>query len=455
MHYFKYENREYCVDEEVPSCLKIDKEFKAALDVWESSGRNISAERLREALYEEGIQKSTADEVADDILEYRKLISVTSDESNIDFSLHSIELHIAHGCNLGCKYCFASKGDYGTSWRLMDSDTASRAIDMLVAQAPQEKTLGIVFFGGEPLLNVPIIKHVMQYVRDIYPNRKFTYSVTTNGTLLDDAFIELAARDGFHTLISMDDGQAMQDTLRPFKNGKGSSFIIKQNISKYMDAVSFGVRATITKKNTNLKEMCREFESIGFNRAYFAPVSSTDESIALDEMALYVLDKELDSLANEAVDAAGRGKRAFYQGFSDQILRIMNGSRLVYGCGAGRRFVAVSPEGYLYPCHRFVGMDSFCLGNIWESEALPTQEKFWNATVESRGDCKSCWLRSYCGGGCCWEAANDDGTITIARDKTLCMFRQKLFEHAVDICWRLQDSTNKQCGDDDVPSGAC
>lgn len=364
MHFFSVSDRRYCFDEVTRNCFQVDQASEDALRIFEASGRTVNSKLLTKSLAAKGYDQTTIAELEDDIDEYQRLSERTFLTKDTPRKLRSIELHVSHACNLGCSYCFAGKGDYGTSPLLMTDEIAFKAVDYLVASSSENETLAIVFFGGEPMINEPLIWKTVDYSKRIYPNRNFTYSITTNGTLLNDTAVTSFKEHGFSVLISLDGTGCKHDASRPYKTGGGSFSDIDKNVRRFSESFPFGARATLTNNNCNLVEDYLQFKEMGFRRIYFSPVSSFDENIKLDEHSLNKIRAGLIDLADQYLKQIDQGEKPLFRTLKTAVDLIMSNRIAFVGCGAGRRFISVTPEGDVYPCHRFVGMMRFKMGNI-------------------------------------------------------------------------------------------
>lgn len=442
MHFFSVSTRKYCFDESLHQCFLVDMPSEIALRAWEDSGRILSASELADVLRREGFTEDTVDEIREDLEEYIALSAQELNKVTTPHKLCSLELHVSHSCNLGCSYCFAGKGDYGIPQRMMSRKVAFAAVDTLVSQSCPEDQLSIVFFGGEPLLNKSLIHDTVEYVRKSYPDRSFSFSITTNGTLLDDEIVSRFVKSSFSVLVSMDGIGDRHDSARPYKNGKGSYLDISCNIKKYCSTLPFGVRATLTKGNCDILSEYIEFIKIGFKKTYFSPVSSRSEKIMLDQCALDHIREQLEVLANMCVEELMEGKRPTFRSFWLPLAQIRNAALATVGCGAGRRFIAVTPNGDCYPCHRFVGMTAYKLGNVLTGVKTSGLSANWDKTVDKRSDCSKCWIRDYCGGGCEWEAADLNQLSDHSFFPSSCEYRRMCYEMAFDILSRLREGSN-------------
>ena len=437
MHFFSVGDRRYCFDESTRNFFRVDQASEDALRLFEASDRPTNIDSLIQPLKEKGYDSATIAELKNDLIEYSSLSEQKVLARDTPRTLRSIELHVSHACNLGCSYCFAGKGDYGTAPLLMTDEIAHRAVDYLVANSSEEETLSIVFFGGEPMLNEPLIWRTIDYVKQAHSNRSFTYSITTNGTLLNESAVEKFKNHGFSVLVSLDGVGCKHDASRPYKTGGGSFSDIDRNVRHFSDSFPFGARATLTKNNCDLVEDYEQFKDMGFRRIYLSPVSSDEKDIALDKHSLSEIKKGLTALSDRYFEQVTRGEKPLFRTLKTCIDLILSRNVALVGCGAGRRFISVTPEGDVYPCHRFVGMNRYKMGNILIGVENGRYEENWEQNVEKRDDCASCWARTFCGGGCSWEAADDTGYLPVSKYPVSCEYRKACYEVAFDLIARL------------------
>lgn len=437
MHEFSISDRSYLVDEETFVCLSPDGVASRGLRLWEECGRGPEGD-VRSRLLAEGFPADSVEEFVGELSELREMLAAPRATEEVPPSIRSIELHVAHTCNLGCRYCFAGQGDYGLEQRLMPDEVAFRAVDMLVEGSDSSDSLGIVFFGGEPLVNRALIRRTITYAEEHHSERAFQYSITTNGTLIDEEAVALFRENKFTVVVSMDGVGETQDALRPYKNGRGSSADIVRNVQNLSKHIPATVRCTLTKRNLAMMAICDELCSIGFQKVHFAPVSAEDDDLRIDGASLRLLKRELLGLADGFIERAKEHRTQVFSGFDALLSQLNRGITTSVGCGAGRRLVAVAPDGDLYPCHRYVGTAAYKMGDVWRGIDDSAAERFRGVDTSSREDCRTCWIRSLCGGGCVHEASRDDGSIGRVADSVMCDYRRTCAEVAVDLLWRLE-----------------
>ncbi|MEG1240375.1 MAG: thioether cross-link-forming SCIFF peptide maturase [Oscillospiraceae bacterium] len=313
-------------------------------------------------------------------------------------------LHVSHDCNLRCRYCFASTGDFGTGHRLtMDFETAKRAIDFVIEKSGSRRNIEVDFFGGEPLMAMDTVKKTVAYARSIEEEhgKCFRFTITTNGVLLDDENIAYINKEMSNAVLSLDGRPAVNDYMRKTINGKGSYDTIVPKFKKLVDGrgdKDYYLRGTFTHNNLDFAADVTHVASLGFRNISVEPVVSEPEcSWALQDDDIPTILAEYEKLAEEL---KGRDDINFFH-FNVDLAQGPCVIKRMRGCGAGCEYVAVTPEGDLYPCHQFVGNAEYKLGNVFEGtfdHAL--SDKFAELNIYTREDCKTCWARFYCSGGC-------------------------------------------------------
>ena len=327
-------------------------------------------------------------------------------------------LHVAHSCNLACSYCFAGQGKYHGKDALMSFETGKRAFDFLVENSGTRRNLEVDFFGGEPLLNWDVVKKLVEYARSIEKekNKNFRFTLTTNGVLIDDEVIEFANKEMSNVVLSLDGRKDVHDRFRVDYAGKGSYDKILPKFKKLVDSregKNYYMRGTFTHFNTDFTKDIFHMADLGFKELSMEPVvCSSDSPSALTDEDLPTLFEQYEILAKEIINRRKKGDGfTFYH----YMLDLRNGPciyKRISGCGSGTEYMAVTPKGDLYPCHQFVGEEEYCLGNIWDGVKKPeVQDKFRLCNAYSREECKECWAKLYCSGGCAANSYHATGSV--------------------------------------------
>ena len=413
-------------------------EAKAA--VCEALSSNYRQEEIREAF--EDIQELidreelfTADVYKDYVMDFKKRQTVVK----------ALCLHIAHDCNLACQYCFAEEGEYHGRRALMSFEVGKKALDFLIANSGSRINLEVDFFGGEPLMNWDVVKQLVEYGRsqETVHNKKFRFTLTTNGVLLNDEIMEFCNKEMSNVVLSLDGRQAVNDKMRPFRNGKGSYELIVpkfQKFAKERGDKDYFVRGTFTRHNLDFAADVLHFADLGFEKMSVEPVvAPSEEPYSIREEDLPVILEEYDKLAAEYVKRIKEGRGFTFFHFMLDLNQGPCVAKRLSGCGSGTEYLAVTPWGDLYPCHQFVGNEKFLLGNVDEGVTnTEIRDEFKLCNVYAKEKCKDCFARFYCSGGCAANSYNFHGSITDAYDIG-CEMQKKRIECAIMIRAALAD----------------
>ena len=346
-------------------------------------------------------------------------------------------LHIAHDCNLRCRYCFADEGEYHGRKALMSFEVGKKAIDFLVKNSGSRRNLEVDFFGGEPLLNLDVVKQIVAYGRSIEKehNKNFRFTLTTNGVLLNDDFAEFANRELANVVLSLDGRKEVHDKMRPFPGGQGSYDVVMPRFQAFVKKRGdrqYYLRGTFTQFNKDFAKDVLHMADMGFDELSIEPVVAPDEEpYALHEEDVPAICGQYDLLAKEMIRRKKEGKG--FQFFHFMI--DLSGGPCVYkrlsGCGSGTEYLAVTPWGDLYPCHQFVGQEAFLMGNVDEG-ILRTDlvDTFKCVNVYAKKECRDCFARFYCSGGCAANAWNFTGDLN-GNYKVGCELERKRVECAI------------------------
>lgn len=328
-------------------------------------------------------------------------------------------LHVAHTCNLNCSYCFASQGKYNGDRALMSFEVGKRALDFLVENSGTRTNLEVDFFGGEPLMNWDVVKQLVMYARSIEKekHKNFRFTLTTNGMLIDDDVIEFANKEMSNVVLSLDGRKEIHDRLRVDYAGKGSYETIVPKFKKLVEArggKNYYMRGTFTHANPDFTKDVFHMADLGFTELSMEPVvGPEDEPSSLTKEDIETVKKEYEILA---IDMLRREKEGKPITFYHYMLDLTEGPciyKRISGCGSGTEYMAVTPWGDLYPCHQFVGDDKYKLGDIYkgvENDSL--RDSFRSCNAYAREECKDCWAKLYCSGGCAANAYHASGQIT-------------------------------------------
>lgn len=359
-------------------------------------------------------------------------------------------LHIAHDCNLACRYCFAEEGEYHGRRALMSFEVGKKALDFLIANSGERRNLEVDFFGGEPLMNWQVVKDLVKYGREQEKlhNKNFRFTLTTNGVLLNDEIMEFCNKEMANVVLSIDGRKEVHDFMRPFRRGDGSYDLILPKFKKFAKSRNqekYYVRGTFTHHNLDFSKDVLHLADEGFEQISVEPVVAPEgEEYALQEADLPQILAEYDKLAAEMVKREKEGKGfTFFHYMID-----LTGGPCVYkrlsGCGSGTEYLAVTPWGDLYPCHQFVGIEKYLMGNVDEGITKPEiVDEFKCCNVYTKEKCRNCFAKFYCSGGCAANSYNFHGTIQDAYDIG-CELQRKRVECAIMIKAALADNADKE-----------
>ncbi|MCR5234562.1 MAG: thioether cross-link-forming SCIFF peptide maturase [Lachnospiraceae bacterium] len=347
-------------------------------------------------------------------------------------------LHISHDCNLACKYCFAGEGEYNQNKReLMSYEVGKRALDYLVENSGSRRNLEVDFFGGEPLMNWDVVRQLVEYGRSIEEkyNKKFRFTLTTNGVLLNDDILEFANKEMSNLVLSIDGRREVHDRMRPFRGGQGSYDKIVDKFKKAADSreqMNYYVRGTFTRNNLDFSEDVKHLAELGFEQISVEPVvASPEEDYAIREEDVPMILDQYDRLAAYLLDRRKEGKPVNFFHFMIDLSGGPCVAKRLSGCGSGTEYMSVTPTGDLYPCHQFVGKDEFRLGSVYEGITnTEVQDEFKLCNVYAKEKCRECFARFYCSGGCAANSFNFSGDINGAYDLG-CELQRKRTEVAI------------------------
>ncbi len=359
-------------------------------------------------------------------------------------------LHIAHDCNLACKYCFAEEGEYHGRRALMTFDVGKRALDFLVANSGNRINLEVDFFGGEPLMNWQVVKDLVAYGRSLEKehNKKFRFTLTTNGVLLNDEILEFANKEMSNIVLSIDGRKEVHDYMRPFRGGQGSYDMVVPKFIKVAESrnqMNYYVRGTFTHHNLDFSEDVAHLADLGFEQISVEPVvADPKEDYAITEADIPKILEEYDKLAVDLLERRKAGKPV---NFFHYMIDLEGGpcvAKRLSGCGSGNEYLAVTPWGDFYPCHQFVGQEEFLMGNVYEGILREDiQNEFKCCNVYAKEKCKKCFAKYYCSGGCAANSYNFHGNINDAYDVG-CELQRKRVECAIMMKAALSDEKENE-----------
>ena len=354
-------------------------------------------------------------------------------------------LHIAHDCNLACKYCFAQEGEYHGRRALMSFEVGKKALDFLVHHSGSRVNLEVDFFGGEPLMNWQVVKDLVSYGRSLEEpyHKRFRFTLTTNGVLLNDEVLEFVNKEMANVVLSIDGRKEVHDLMRPFRGGQGSYEGIVPKFQKAAESrgqMNYYVRGTFTRNNLDFSRDVMHLADLGFKQISVEPVvAAPEDDYALRQEDVPELLAEYDKLAVELLNRKKQGKGVNFFHFMIDLEGGPCVAKRLSGCGSGTEYLAVTPWGDLYPCHQFVGKEEFLMGNVDEGITnTAIRDEFKTCNVYAKEKCRDCFAKFYCSGGCAANSYNFHGHINDAYDLG-CELQRKRIECAIMIKAALAD----------------
>lgn len=423
---------------------ELDKPEKLSEEVKEAVKSQLAdrydAQEIEEALEDiqeliDAEQLLTKDIYRDFVMDFKKRKTVVK----------ALCLHIAHDCNLACQYCFAEEGEYHGRRALMSYEVGKKALDFLIANSGNREHLEVDFFGGEPLMNWNVVKQLVEYGRsqEAAHHKKFRFTITTNGVLLNDEIMEFCNREMSNVVMSLDGRKEVNDRMRPFRNGSGSYDLTVPKFQKFAESrkqMNYYVRGTFTRYNLDFADDVLHYADLGFEQMSMEPVVTDDaEPYAIRKEDLPKIMEEYDRLAVEYIKRKKEGRGFNFFHFMLDLKAGPCVAKRMAGCGSGTEYLAVTPWGDLYPCHQFVGNEKFLLGNV-DTGVVNTEirDEFKLCNVYAKEKCRDCFARFYCSGGCAANAYNFSGSINGAYDIG-CEMQKKRIECAIMIKAALAD----------------
>lgn len=398
------------------------------------AGAVVKEQEIREAIEEiEELKEQgslfTEDIYKDYIIDFKKRQTVVK----------ALCLHIAHDCNLACRYCFAEEGEYKGRRALMSYEVGKQALDFLIQHSGNRRNLEVDFFGGEPLMNFDVVKQLVAYGREqeVLHDKKFRFTLTTNGILLDDDIIEFINQEMSNVVLSIDGRKEVNDFMRPARNGKGSYDVILPKFKKVAESrnqTNYYVRGTFTHHNLDFAADVLHLADLGFEQISVEPVvAAPEESYAIKKEDIARICEEYDALAKEMIERKKKGRGFHFFHFMIDLTGGPCVAKRLSGCGSGTEYLAVTPWGDLYPCHQFVGTEEFLMGNVFDGVIkTDIRDEFKLCNVYAKEKCKECFARFYCSGGCAANSFHFHGTINDAYDIG-CELQRKRVECAIMI----------------------
>ena len=461
IHCYKLNGYNIIIDGNSGSIHSVDELAYDIISMYESNSKDeITKQMLSKHKDKAEITKAEINEVFEDIEQLKaekKLFSQDIYASAADTLkkrlsvLKAICLHVAHDCNLACKYCFGGKGEYYGERSLMSFEVGKAAFDYLVKNSGRIRNLEVDFFGGEPLMNFDVVKKLVAYGRELEKlhNKVFHFTITTNGVLLNDDVMEYCNREMGNIVLSLDGRKEVHDRLRVTRSGHGSYDLILPKFKKMVEMrgeKSHYIRGTYTHYNTDFSNDIIHMADLGFKELSMEPVvAPPDEPYALKEEDVPMLCEQYEILAKEMLKRRREGRKFSFYHYTINLEKGPCIVKRISGCGVGTEYLAVTPNGDLYPCHQFVGDEKFLLGNVYEGITnTAVRDNFKNCNVYAKEECTNCFAKLYCGGGCAANSYHSTGDIN-GTYKIGCELHKKRIECAVmlKVAEAFSDIKNK------------
>ncbi len=364
-------------------------------------------------------------------------------EKKISVPITSTVLQIANDCNLNCIYCYGEGGSYGRRRELMTVETAKKAINLMVKNSNNSKKLYVVFFGGEPLINFDVVKSTFEYCKELEKtiDKKFSFSMTTNGTILDDEIYNFIKDNNISVMISMDGGKDVQDKHRCYCDGRGSFDDIQKNIERFKEARGgyLTARATVCSTDIRFKKIKDDLLALGFTNAITSMVDTKEDSPLFigGDYTKRVLE-QYQILADDYIENIKKGQKSHNNLIASTLNNLYFKKLKIRACNAGNNGIAVGTDGNIYPCHRFMGMPEYIIGTLESGINEELCNNYRKATIYSKEECKNCWARYLCSGGCAHTSAVHGGDIFHA-PTCYCDIYKGLHEILLHTYWKLKE----------------
>ncbi len=451
VHQYKNNGYNIVLDVNSGAVHVVDDVVYDVLALYETCSKQEIADRLKDTYpvhevteaYEEITELKHAGELFTED-EYQDYIT---DFKNRQTVVKALCLHIAHDCNLACRYCFAQEGEYHGQRALMSFETGKAALDFLIANSGSRRNLEVDFFGGEPTMNLDVVRQLVKYGREQEKihNKNFRFTLTTNGVLLNEDIMEFANREMANVVLSIDGRKEVNDRMRPFRSGTGSYDLIVPKFQKFAESRNqerYYVRGTFTHHNLDFSRDVLHLADLGFKQISVEPVVAPQtEDYAIREEDLPQLFEEYDALAKEVIRRKKEGRGFEFFHFMIDLKGGPCVAKRLSGCGSGTEYLAVTPWGDLYPCHQFVGNEKFRMGNVKDGvQNIELRDMFKSCNVYAKETCRDCFSRFYCSGGCAANAYHFHGDIHESYDIG-CALQKKRTECAIMIKAALDEES--------------
>jgi len=414
VHTFIFNEEHFAIDVNTGSLVALDEISYKFINTLFKKQSFDSAEKI--LFREYGKEASSTRKEIEQLIKENLLFSSSPEYFESELSLKSLCLNIAHACNFACKYCFAKQGNYGNKNALMSWDVAKKSIDFLYKSSEGRQHLEVDFFGGEPLLAFTVVKKTVHYAKETYRDKKWRFTITTNGSLITEEIEKFLYDNDISIVLSLDGGKETNDKFRILPDGNGTFDLIYPKIKIVTEhrktSAGYYVRGTYTKKTPHIAKTATDLHNLGFDFISLEPVITKDKEVGFTEKDLPSLKNEYEKLSKQYIESQKEKEWHFFH-FNIDLEAGPCIQKRIHGCGAGIEYLAISPDGSIYPCHQFDGVNEMKLGDIYSGILNKTaEEKFKNANfLFNKTECAHCWARFYCSGGCLANNYNINGDI--------------------------------------------
>ena len=460
IHQYKLGDYNIVIDVYSGSVHAVDDVAYDIIAMYENTDRKEIVKKILEKYHgRDDVTQRDIEECCDDIEELKRQGKLFTEDKYENMAcelkkksagiVKALCLHVAHTCNLNCSYCFASQGKYKGERAVMSFEVGKRALDFLIENSGTRRNLEVDFFGGEPLMNFEVVKQLVAYARSIEKehNKNFRFTLTTNGMLINDDVIDFSNREMSNVVLSLDGRKEIHDRFRVDLAGNGSWDRIVPKFQKLVKArgeKEYYMRGTFTHANPDFLNDIKQMLDLGFTKLSMEPVvCAPDDPSALTKEDIEIVKKQYEDLAFLMLER-DRENRPFV--FYHYMIDLKGGPciyKRISGCGSGTEYMAVTPWGDLYPCHQFVGDERFLLGNIYEGvKNKKVQEDFASNNVYAHKDCKDCWAKLYCSGGCAANAFHATGSVKGIYKQSCELFKKRM-ECAIMVAVARELGNNK------------
>jgi uncharacterized protein len=447
IHKFFLNDRYIVLDVHSGAVHVVDKIVYDILDYYTSKTLEEIISLLRDEYSRESIAEAYMEiqELEKEGLIFSEEVDTSKIKYNNDNIVKALCLHVSHDCNLRCKYCFASQGDFKGERSMMSLEVGKRALEFLIENSGNRRNLEVDFFGGEPLMNFDLVKELVYYGRELekISNKHFRFTITTNGLLLDEDKMDFINEHMDNVVLSLDGRKSINDNMRKTVNGQGSYDII---ISKFKELVDkrkdkdYYIRGTFTSYNLDFSKDALHLYNEGFKKISIEPVVTSPEmDYALKEEHIEKILNEYEKFSKDYIEIKKKDREFLFFHFMIDLNQGPCLAKRSIGCGAGSEYMAVTPKGELYPCHQFVGDEKFKLGDVFNGVSnINLREEFKRANVYNKEECSNCWAKYYCSGGCHANNYNTNKDI-LKPYKIGCEMEKKRIECAISILANLNE----------------